>query len=313
MKINYISKTHLNNKNKCFIKRPSWIKVKAPLSSDFMATKNLVYKANLNTVCESAACPNIGECWENKHITVMILGDICTRKCGFCNIKTGSPKNIDILEPIRLAKTISKMNLKHVVITSVDRDDLSDGGALQFVKCINELRKLCPSTTIEVLTPDFQRKKGALEKIIESGPDVYNHNLETVERLYKTVRKGANYRYSLNILERVKYINSKVFTKSGIMVGLGENKKEVSILLDDLRNVDVDFVTIGQYLQPTEKHLSVEKYWTINEFKTFEEMAYEKGFLLVSSTPLTRSSYHADEDFEKLKNIRVKLINNEIL
>jgi len=313
MKINYISKTHLNNTNKVFIKRPSWIKVKAPLSYDFIETKKLVSRSNLNTVCESAACPNIGECWEKKHITVMILGDICTRKCGFCNVKTGSPQNVDILEPIRLAKTISKMNLRHVVITSVDRDDLNDGGAFQFVRCIKELRKKCPNTTIEVLTPDFQRKEGALEKIIDSGPDVYNHNLETVERLYKTVRRGANYNHSLNILERVKYINPKVFTKSGIMVGLGESKKEVSILLDDLRNINVDFITIGQYLQPTKKHLSVEKYWTIEEFKMFEEMAYEKGFLLVSSSPLTRSSYHADEDFEKLRNIRVKLLNNETL
>ncbi len=243
----------------------------------------------------------------------MILGDICTRKCGFCNVKTGSPQNVDILEPIRLAKTISKMNLRPVVITSVDRDDLNDGGAFQFVRCIKELRKKCPNTTIEVLTPDFQRKEGALEQIIDSGPDVYNHNLETVERLYKTVRRGANYNHSLNILERVKYINPKVFTKSGIMVGLGESKKEVSILLDDLRNINVDFITIGQYLQPTKKHLSVEKYWTIEEFKMFEEMAYEKGFLLVSSSPLTRSSYHADEDFEKLRNIRVKLLNNETL
>tara|TARA_B100000686_G_scaffold229242_1_gene236641 strand:- start:14375 stop:15316 length:942 start_codon:yes stop_codon:yes gene_type:complete len=313
MKTNYISKTHLNNKNKFFIKRPSWIKVKAPLSNDFIETKNLVSTSNLNTVCESAACPNIGECWEKKHVTVMILGDICTRKCGFCNVKSGRPGNIDVLEPIRLAKTISKMNLKHVVITSVDRDDLKDGGASQFVKCINELRKICPDTSIEVLTPDFQRKNGALEKIIKSRPDVYNHNLETVERLYKVVRKGANYNHSLNILEKAKYLNSAVFTKSGFMLGLGESEKEVSILLDDLRNVGVDFVTIGQYLQPTKKHLSVQKYWSIEEFKKFEELAYKKGFLLASSSPLTRSSYHADKDFKKLKNIRMKLISNEIL
>jgi len=313
MKTNYISKTHLNNKNKSFITRPSWIKVKAPLSYDFLETKNLVSSSKLNTVCESAACPNIGECWEKKHVTIMILGDICTRKCGFCNVKSGRPRNVDFLEPIRLAKTISKMNLKHVVITSVDRDDLNDGGASQFVKCINELRKVCSNTTIEVLTPDFQRKDGALEKIIKSGPDVYNHNLETIERLYKEVRRGANYNYSLSILEKAKYLNPGIFTKSGFMLGLGENKKEVSILLDDLISVGVDFVTIGQYLQPTKNHLSVQKYWSIEEFKKFEELAYEKGFLLVSSSPLTRSSYHADEDFKKLKNIRMKLTNNEVL
>ena len=234
----------------------------------------------------------------------MILGDVCTRKCGFCNIKTGAPLNLDLLEPIRLAKAISKLNLKHVVITSVDRDDLDDGGASQFVACIKQLKELCENTTIEVLTPDFQRKEGALEKVIYAEPDVFNHNLETISRLYKTVRRGANYSHSLNILKKAKDLKPNIFTKSGLMVGLGESIKEVSILLDDLKNAGVDFVTIGQYLQPTKKHLSVFKYRTLEEFKILEEIAYEKGFLLVSSSPLTRSSYHADEDFKKLQYYR---------
>ena len=304
MKLNYISNSHLTNKITRSIKRPSWIKVKAPISNEYISTKNLISKAKLNTVCESAACPNIGECWQNKHVTVMILGDVCTRKCGFCNVKTGTPINLDLLEPIRLAKAISKLNLKHVVITSVDRDDLNDGGASQFVACIKQLKKLCENTTIEVLTPDFQRKEGAIEKVIYAEPDVFNHNLETISRLYKTVRRGANYNHSLNILKKVKELKPNIFTKSGLMVGLGESIKEVSSLLEDLKNAGVDFVTIGQYLQPTKRHLSVIKYRTLEEFKILEEIAYEKGFLLVSSSPLTRSSYHADEDFKKLQYLR---------
>mgnify|MGYP001431114605 FL=1 len=308
-KKNYISNSHLNNEQEVILKKPSWIKVKAPISAGYLSTKNLISKAKLNTVCESASCPNIGECWNKGHATVMILGDICTRKCGFCNIKSGAPNDIDILEPIRLAKAISQLNLRHVVITSVDRDDLKDGGANQFVKSINEIKKLAPNTTIEVLTPDFQRKEGAIEKIISAKPDVFNHNLETVSRLYKTVRRGASYHHSLNLLKYAKELSSKIFTKSGIMVGLGEKIEEVEILLNDLRLANVDFVTIGQYMQPTKKHLSVARYLTIEEFNKLESIAYKMGFLLVSSSPLTRSSYHADDDFYKLKIAREAIIN----
>ena len=308
-KKNYISNSHLNNEQEVVLKKPSWIKVKAPISAGYLSTKNLISKAQLNTVCESASCPNIGECWNKGHATVMILGDICTRKCGFCNIKSGAPNDIDILEPIRLAKAISQLNLRHVVITSVDRDDLKDGGANQFVKSINEIKKLAPNTTIEVLTPDFQRKEGAIEKIISAKPDVFNHNLETVSRLYKTVRRGASYHHSLNLLKYAKELSSKIFTKSGIMVGLGEKIEEVEILLNDLRLANVDFVTIGQYMQPTKKHLSVARYLTIEEFNKLESIAYKMGFLLVSSSPLTRSSYHADDDFYKLKIAREAIIN----
>ena len=308
-KKHYISNSHLNNEQEDILKKPSWIKVKAPISAGYLSTKNLISKAKLNTVCESASCPNIGECWNKGHATVMILGDICTRKCGFCNIKSGAPNDIDILEPIRLAKAISQLNLRHVVITSVDRDDLKDGGANQFVRSINEIKKLAPKTTIEVLTPDFQRKEGAIEKIISAKPDVFNHNLETVSRLYKTVRRGASYHHSLNLLKYAKELNSKIFTKSGIMVGLGEKIEEVEILLQDLRLANVDFVTIGQYMQPTKKHLSVARYLTIEEFNKLESIAYKMGFLLVSSSPLTRSSYHADDDFYKLKIAREAIIN----
>ncbi|MAU27789.1 MAG: lipoyl synthase [Pelagibacterales bacterium] len=308
-KKHYISNSHLNNEQEVILKKPSWIKVKAPISAGYLSTKNLISKAKLNTVCESASCPNIGECWNKGHATVMILGDICTRKCGFCNIKSGAPNDIDILEPIRLAKAISQLNLRHVVITSVDRDDLKDGGANQFVRSINEIKKLAPKTTIEVLTPDFQRKEGAIEKIISAKPDVFNHNLETVSRLYKTVRRGASYHHSLNLLKYAKELSSKIFTKSGIMVGLGEKIEEVEILLNDLRLANVDFVTIGQYMQPTKKHLSVARYLTIEEFNKLESIAYKMGFLLVSSSPLTRSSYHADDDFYKLKIAREAIIN----
>ena len=300
LKEDYISSSHLNNNSEIHIKKPDWIRVKAPISNGYLATKDLINKAKLNTVCQSASCPNIGECWDKGHATVMILGDVCTRKCGFCNIKSGNPNAVDVLEPKRLAIAISKLNLKHVVITSVDRDDLIDGGALQFVNSINEIRKISSRTTIEVLTPDFQRKIGALEKVINAKPDVFNHNLETVSRLYKQVRRGANYEHSLSILKLAKEIDPLVFTKSGIMVGLGETLKEIESLLCDLRKSSVDFVTIGQYMQPTKKHLPVIEYLPPKDFNYLEKLAYRMGFLLVSSSPLTRSSYHADDDFKKL-------------
>ena len=309
LKRNYISRSHLTNSNKTKLNKPNWIRVKAPISAGYLSTKELISKANLNTVCESASCPNIGECWDKGHATVMILGDVCTRKCGFCNIKSGAPSDIDILEPFRLAKAISQLNLRHVVITSVDRDDLKDGGANQFVKSIYEIKKLCRNITIEVLTPDFQRKEGALAQIVSAKPDVFNHNLETISRLYKNVRRGASYNHSLNLLKKVKKLSSSIFTKSGIMVGLGEQIEEIEILLKDLRNADVDFVTIGQYMQPSKDHLPVIKYYTIDEFKKIENIAYNMGFLLVSSSPLTRSSYHADDDFHKLKIARDAILN----
>ena len=304
LKEDYISSSHLNNNSEIHIKKPDWIRVKAPTSNGYLATKDLINKAKLNTVCQSASCPNIGECWDRGHATVMILGDVCTRKCGFCNIKSGNPNAVDVLEPKRLAIAISKLSLKHVVITSVDRDDLIDGGALQFVNSINEIRKISSRTTIEVLTPDFQRKIGALEKVINAKPDVFNHNLETVSRLYKQVRRGANYEHSLSILKLAKEIDPLVFTKSGIMVGLGETLKEIESLLCDLRKSSVDFITIGQYMQPTKKHLQVIEYLKPKDFNYLEKLAYRMGFLLVSSSPLTRSSYHADDDFKKLKLAR---------
>ncbi|MBJ85824.1 MAG: lipoyl synthase [Pelagibacterales bacterium] len=309
LKRNYISRSHLTNSSTTKLKKPNWIRVKAPISTGYLSTKELITKANLNTVCESASCPNIGECWDKGHATVMILGDVCTRKCGFCNIKSGAPSDIDILEPYRLAKAISQLNLRHVVITSVDRDDLKDGGANQFVKSIYEIKKLSRNITIEVLTPDFQRKEGALAQIVNAKPDVFNHNLETISRLYKNVRRGASYNHSLNLLKKVKKLSSTIFTKSGIMVGLGEKIEEIETLLKDLRKADVDFVTIGQYMQPSKDHLPVIKYYTIEEFKKIENIAYNMGFLLVSSSPLTRSSYHADDDFHKLKIARDALLN----
>ena len=304
VKEDYISRSHLTNISEVHIKKPDWIRVKAPISNGYLATKDLINKAKLNTVCQSASCPNIGECWDKGHATVMILGDVCTRKCGFCNIKSGNPNAIDSLEPKRLAIAISQLNLKHVVITSVDRDDLIDGGALQFVSSIKEIRKISSGTTIEVLTPDFQRKIGALEKVINAKPDVFNHNLETVSRLYKKVRRGANYQHSLSILKLAKEIDPFVFTKSGIMVGLGETLKEIESLLYDLRGSSVDFVTIGQYMQPTKGHLPVVEYLKPIDFDHLKQLAYKMGFLLVSSSPLTRSSYHADDDFKKLKLAR---------
>ena len=287
-------------------KKPSWLRVKAPISKSFQETKDLVRNKGLHTVCEEAACPNIGECWEKKHVTVMILGDTCTRACAFCNVKTGKPLSVDNNEPKNLAKMVAETGVKHVVITSVDRDDLPDGGASQFVKCIEEIRVLSPNTTIEVLTPDFRNKNGSIEMVAKAKPDVYNHNIETVPSLYARIRPGARYYHSLRLLEKVKEINPECFTKSGIMVGLGETKEAVLQVMDDMRCANIDFITIGQYLQPTKKHASVEKFVTPEEFKYYERVAYSRGFLMVASSPLTRSSYHADNDFAVMKESRQK-------
>ncbi|ABV75390.1 lipoyl synthase [Rickettsia akari str. Hartford] len=282
-------------------KKPDWIKVKAPNSAEYYNTKDLIKNLSLNTVCEEAACPNIGECWSKKHATMIILGSVCTRACMFCNVKTGRPDLLDPHEPQRLAEAVQKLNLKHVVITSVDRDDLEDGGASHFAECINEIRKSSTNTTIEILTPDFLRKEGAAEIIANSKPDVFNHNVETVPSLYKTIRPGARYYNSLSLLHNIKKLSPEIFTKSGMMVGLGEEINEVVQVMDDLREAQVDFLTIGQYLQPTKNHAEVAKYVTPEEFQYLGRIAKTKGFLMVSSTPLTRSSYHADEDFQKLK------------
>lgn len=298
-------------KNDDKLKKPSWIRVKAPISKDYNKTRELIKTHNLHTVCEEAACPNIGECWEKKHATVMILGDTCTRSCRFCNIKTGKPMPIDSDEPKRLAVALGKLGLTHVVITSVDRDDLEDGGAIQFVNSINEIRKASPDTTIEILTPDFLRKpESAPLSIIKARPDVFNHNIETVPSLYNKIRPGARYFNSLNLLSMVKKHDPEIFTKSGLMVGLGETKEEVLQVMDDLRAAKVDFLTIGQYLQPTPNHAKVEKFVTPEEFEYLERAAKAKGFLMVSASPLTRSSYHASEDFEQLRLNRQKMLIN---
>lgn len=286
--------------------RPQWIRVKAPTSTGYQDTAQLMRNLKLNTVCEEAACPNIGECWEKKHATVMILGDTCTRACSFCNIKTGRPDLLDPHEPERVAEAVAKMNLNHVVITSVDRDDLDDGGADHFARVIQMIRLFAPATTIEVLTPDFQRKKGAIEMVVAAKPDVFNHNLETVPRLYSQVRPGARYYHSLRLLETVKSLDPSIFTKSGLMVGLGEEKQEIYQVMDDLRAADVDFLTIGQYLQPTPRHFPLVDYITPEAFDQYATMARGKGFLMVSSSPLTRSSYHAGDDFIKLREAREK-------
>lgn len=284
--------------------KPDWLRVKAPTSPEYAETRRLMRDLRLNTVCEEAACPNIGECWKKKHATVMILGDTCTRACAFCNIKTGMPAHPDPDEPDNVAIAVGEMGLEHVVITSVDRDDLADGGASQFVKVIQRLRETAKNTTIEILTPDFMRKDGAVEAVVKARPDVYNHNLETVPRLYPTIRPGARYFHSLRLLNQVKDLDPTVFTKSGIMVGLGETKAEVYQVMDDLRSADVDFITIGQYLQPTPKHAPVDRFVTPEEFADYAIMARAKGFLMVSASPLTRSSHHAGEDFVKLKAAR---------
>jgi lipoic acid synthetase len=301
---------NIQENEKELILRPDWIKVRAPTSKEYIATHNIVKELKLNTVCEEAACPNIGECWSKKHVTVMILGSVCTRACRFCNVATGKPDLLDPHEPERLADAISKLNLEHVVITSVDRDDLDDGGAEHFASCIINIRAKSQNTTIEVLTPDFLRKDGAVEIVVKAKPDVYNHNIETVPSLYKKIRPGARYFHSLNLLHRVKELDKSIFTKSGIMVGLGETKEEIIQVMEDLREAKVDFLTIGQYLRPTENHAELHRYVTPEEFKYYERMAYVKGFLMVSASPLTRSSYHAGEDFMKLKKAREKLAIN---
>ena len=286
------------------IKRPDWLKIKVKTDGHFNDIRKLMSSQKLNTVCEEAACPNIGECWEKKHSTVMILGEICTRACAFCNIKTGMPNPVDPMEPINVATACGAMGMEHIVITSVDRDDLEDGGADQFVKVIKELREHSPNTTIEILTPDFRNKPGALEKVANAKPDVFNHNLETVPRLYPTIRPGARYYNSLRLLDKVKEMDPSIFTKSGIMVGLGEEKSEIYEVMDDMRSANIDFLTIGQYLQPTPRHAELKRYVTPDEFKAYEQMARGKGFLLVSATPLTRSSYHAGDDFKRLRESR---------
>jgi lipoyl synthase len=286
-------------------RKPEWIRVKAPTSPEYHETRALMRRLNLNTVCEEAACPNIGECWKKKHATVMILGSVCTRACAFCNVATGRPDQLDPHEPEHIAEAVGKLGMSHLVITSVDRDDLDDGGAMQFVRCIEAIRKTSPATTIEILTPDFLRKEGALEMVVAAKPDVYNHNLETVPRLYPSIRPGARYYHSLRLLDRVKQLDPTIFTKSGIMVGLGEDRTEVMQVMDDMRSADVDFLTIGQYLQPTPKHAAVDRFVTPDEFKAYETMALSKGFLVVAASPLTRSSYHADADFARLRAARV--------
>ena len=285
-------------------KKPEWIRSKLINSKEFFLTKTIVNKNNLVTVCQEANCPNITECWSKRHATFMIMGDTCTRACAFCDVKTGKPNKLDEFEPIKIAQAVKKLNLKHVVITSVDRDDLEDGGSKHFFEVINQTRKTNPKTTIEVLTPDFLRKGEAYKKVLEANPDVFNHNIETVPSLYIKVRPGSRYFASLELLKNAKKMNKKVFTKSGIMVGLGENKDEILQVMDDLKAADVDFLTIGQYLQPSVKHFPLEKYYTPQEFNELGTIAKSKGFLLVSSSPLTRSSYHADEDFAKLQHNR---------
>jgi lipoic acid synthetase len=285
-------------------RKPAWIRVKAPTSEGYRETRAIVRRHGLHTVCEEAGCPNIGECWENKHATMMIMGDTCTRACAFCNIATGKPAPLDPMEPINTGLAVAEMGLNHVVITSVDRDDLADGGAGHFAAVIAELRAAAPNATVEVLTPDFQGKPGAIEAVVEARPDVFNHNLETVPRLYATIRPGARYFTSLELLHRVKRLDPAMFTKSGMMVGLGESDQEVHQAMDDLRAADVDFLTIGQYLQPTLKHAAIERFVTPEAFEDLAAMARGKGFLMVSASPLTRSSYHAGEDFAKLRAAR---------
>jgi len=292
-------------------RKPAWIRVKAPVTKQFNETREMMRGLNLTTVCEEASCPNIGECWSKKHATMMIMGEICTRACAFCNVATGKPNALDPFEPFNVATAVNKMGLNHVVITSVDRDDLADGGAQHFADVIKAIREAAPATTIEILTPDFLKKDGALEVVVKAKPDVFNHNLETVPKMYPTVRPGARYFHSLRLLQRVKEMDPTIFTKSGIMVGLGETKEEVGQVMDDMRIADIDFLTIGQYLQPTIKHHAIDRFVTPDEFDGYERQAYAKGFLMVSSSPLTRSSHHAGEDFMKLKAARDKLQSNK--
>jgi len=289
-------------------RRPEWLRVKAPRDGAFTETTRLMRELNLVTVCEEAACPNIGECWSQKHATMMILGSVCTRACAFCNVATGRPDLLDPHEPEHVGQAVARLGLRHVVITSVDRDDLDDGGATHFAQTINAIRASSPETTIEILTPDFLRKDNAIDIIVEAKPDVFNHNMETVGRLYRAIRPGARYEHSLNILAEVKRADPSIFTKSGIMVGLGETDDDVYSIMDDLRAADVDFMTIGQYLQPTPKHASVERFVTPEQFSAYAEAGAEKGFLMMASTPLTRSSYHADADFAALREARERAL-----
>ncbi|WP_193180566.1 lipoyl synthase [Nisaea sediminum] len=292
-------------------RKPAWIRVKAPTSKTYLETRQLMRDHKLVTVCEEAACPNIGECWSKKHATMMILGSVCTRACAFCNVATGRPDKLDPHEPDEVAEAVAKMGLRHVVITSVDRDDLDDGGAGHFAQVITKIRAMSPDTTIEVLTPDFMRKDGALEIVIDARPDVFNHNLETVPRLYPGIRPGARYFHSLKILDRAKELDPTIFTKSGLMVGLGESKEEIYQVMDDMRSAEVDFITIGQYLQPTAKHAVIDRFVTPDEFEAYKKIAYGKGFLMVASSPLTRSSYHADEDFARMRAERDRRLGVE--
>jgi lipoic acid synthetase len=285
-------------------KKPDWIRVKAPQGKTFHETRDIMKSLNLTTVCEEAGCPNIGECWDKKHATMMIMGEVCTRACAFCNIATGKPDALDKMEPLRVGVAVEKMGLNHVVITSVDRDDLKDGGAEHWEKTVGAIRFKTPKTTIEILTGDFKGDVEAIDHVAKAKPDVFNHNLETVPALYPTVRPGARYYRSLRLLERVKEVDPSIFTKSGLMVGLGETFEQVGQVMDDMRAAKIDFITIGQYLQPTPKHAPVERFWTPEEFAKLERMAKAKGFLMVSATPLTRSSYHADADFAKLREAR---------
>ncbi|ODA93754.1 lipoyl synthase [Mesorhizobium sp. SEMIA 3007] len=294
--------------DKEMLKKPDWIRVRASMSASYHETRSIVKSHKLVTVCEEAGCPNIGECWDKKHATFMIMGEICTRACAFCNVATGRPSALDIAEPQNIAHAVKQMGLSHVVITSVDRDDLDDGGAEHFERVIFAIRAASPQTTIEILTPDFLRKPGALERVVAARPDVFNHNMETVASNYLTVRPGARYFHSIRLLQRVKELVPTVFTKSGIMLGLGEARNEVLQLMDDLRVADVDFLTIGQYLQPTRKHHKVEAFVTPEEFKSYETVAYSKGFLMVASSPLTRSSHHAGDDFSRLRAAREKKV-----
>lgn len=289
--------------------KPDWIRVRAPQGPGYGETKDIVKQFKLTTVCEEAGCPNIGECWNKKHATFMIMGEVCTRACSFCNVATGKPKELDTMEPLRVGVAVEKMGLNHVVITSVDRDDLQDSGADHFVKTIGAIRFKSPTTTVEILPGDFRGDMDSIDKVIQAKPDVFNHNLETVPRLYPTIRPGARYFRSLRLLQRVKEIDPNQFTKSGLMVGLGETKEEVAQVMDDMRAANIDFITIGQYLQPTPKHAPVDKFWTPDEFKELESMARAKGFLMVSASPLTRSSHHAGEDFARLKAARQAIVS----
>ena len=292
-------------------RRPDWLRVKAPVSRAYNETRKLMRKHNLVTVCEEAACPNIGECWSQKHATMMILGSVCTRACAFCNVATGRPDLLDPHEPENIGRAVATLGLKHVVITSVDRDDLDDGGAQHFADTISAIRTQAPTTTIEVLTPDFLRKEGAVEIVVAARPDVFNHNMETVPRLYPSIRPGARYFHSLTVLQKVKTLDPSIFTKSGIMVGLGETDEEVGQLMDDLRSAEVDFMTIGQYLQPTPKHAEVARFVAPDTFTHYSKIGQAKGFLLISATPLTRSSYHADQDFAELQAARRDMLQTQ--